>query len=96
MIISTIDEERMLSKVLFFKWDDSNGSSSTEHDRGAGSAVKPVDVVETKVEVKSLVSGLGNTKGKRAAEAAIEGEQTLADDTSRIYGVLYLMIDSAL
>ena len=72
MIISTIDEKRMLSKVEFFKWDDSNSSNNTEHD--AGGAVKPVDGVETKVEGKSLVSGLGNTKGKKAAEVVIEGQ----------------------
>lgn len=82
MIFSNIDDKRMLPKVLYIEWDDSDGSDNTEYDAGARSAVKPVDGVETKVERKSLVSGLGNTKGKKAAEVAIEGEKTLPDDLS--------------
>ena len=42
--------------------------------------MKPVDGGETKAEGKSIAFGLGDTKGKKAAETAKEGEQTLPDD----------------
>ena len=83
LVVSKVDGEKMLPKDLYSKWDDTNSSEAetkTEHGAGAESAVKPVDGVETKVEGKSIVFGPGDTKGKKAAEAAKKGEQTLSDD----------------
>ena len=54
-----------------------------DHDAGAESSVKPVDGVETKAEDKSIVFGSGDTKSKKAAEAAKEGEQTLPESSKR-------------
>ena len=79
LIISKVDGKRMLPKDLYSKWDNRDDSDNTEHDVEAESAVKLVDGVKTKAEGKSTVSGPGNTKGKKAAEAAKEGEQTLPD-----------------
>ena len=84
LVISKVDGKRMLPKDLYSKWDDGDDSEHTEHDAGAESVAKPVDGVETKAEGKSIVSGPGNTKGKKVAEAAKEGEQTLPDDLSPI------------
>ena len=73
----------MPPKDLRSKWDDrdkSEAETNMEHDAGAESTVKPVDGVETKAEGKKIVFGPGDTKCKKAAEAAKEGEQTLPDD----------------
>jgi len=83
LVIWKVDRKQMLPKDLYFKWDDGNKSEAetvTEHDAGAKSAVKPVDGVETKVEGKSVISGLRATKGKEAAKAIGGGEQILSDD----------------
>ncbi|MCJ1241821.1 hypothetical protein MMC14_009827 [Varicellaria rhodocarpa] len=72
LVIWKVDGKKMLPKDLYSKWDgrdNSEAETSTDHDLGAESAVKPVDGVETKAEGKSIVFGLGDTKGK-AAEAA--------------------------
>ena len=73
----------MLPKDLYSKWDDRDKSEAeinTEHDAGAEIAIKPIDEAETKVEGKSIVFDPGDTKGKKAAEAAKKGKQTLPDD----------------
>ena len=59
---------------MYSKWDRNDKSEAetrTEHDTGAESTAKPVDGVGTKA---------GDSKGKKAAEAAKEGEPTLPDD----------------
>ncbi len=83
LVVRKVDGKKMLPKDLYSKWDDRDNSeaeTNTEHDAGGESAVKPVDGVETKAEGKSIGFGPGDTKGKKAAEAAKEGEQTLPDD----------------
>jgi len=83
LVVRKVNGKKMLPKDLYFKWDDRDNSeaeTNTEYDAGAESAVKPVDGVETKAEWKSIVFGPGDTKGKKAAEAAKELEQTLPDD----------------
>ena len=83
LVVLKVDGKKILPKDLYSKWDDRDNSeaeTNTEHDAGAESAVKLVDGVETKVEGKSIVFSPGDTKGKKAAEPAKEGEQTLPDD----------------
>ncbi len=83
LVLRKVDGKKMLPMDLYSKWDDRDNSeakTNTEHDAGAESAAKPVDGVETKAERDSIVFGSGDTKGKKAAEVAKEGEQTLPDD----------------
>ena len=83
LVIWKVDGKKILPKDLYSKWDDRDNSkaeTNTGHDAGAESAAKLVDGVETKAEVKSIVFSPGDTKGKKAAEPAKEGEQTLPDD----------------
>lgn len=74
LVVWKVDGRKFLPKDLYSKWDGNDKSeveTKTEHDTGAESAAKPVDGVETKA---------GDSKGKKAAEAAKEGKQTLPDD----------------
>ena len=83
LVIWKVDGKKILPKDLYSKWDDRDNSkaeTNTGHDAGAESAAKLVDGVETKAEGKSIVFSPGDTKGKKAAEPAKEGEQTLPDD----------------
>ena len=83
LVIWKVDGKRMLPKDLYSKWDvrdSSEAETNTDHDAGAESAVKPVDGVKTKAEGKSIVFRPGDTKGKKAAEGAKEGEQTSHED----------------
>jgi len=83
LVVSKADGEKMLPEDLYSKWDDGNKSEAeinTEHDAGAGSAVKSVDAVTTKEEGKSIVLSPGDTKGKEAAKTAKDGEQRSPDD----------------
>ena len=79
LVISKVEGKMMLPKDLYSKWDDRDESEITELDAGVQRAVKSVNEVETKAEGESIVSGSGNTKGKKAPEA-VKGEQTLPDD----------------
>ena len=83
LVIWKHEGKKMLPKDLYSKWDDRDKSEAginTEHDADAESAVKPVDRVETKAEERGIAFNPGDTKGKKAAEAAKEGEQALPDD----------------
>ncbi|KAL9023586.1 MAG: hypothetical protein Q9196_007109 [Gyalolechia fulgens] len=83
LVFLKFDGEKMLPTDLYSKWDDRDESEAkinTELDADAESAANPVDGVETKAKGKSIVSGPGDTKGKRAVEVAKEGNQALPDD----------------
>ncbi|KAI4253084.1 MAG: hypothetical protein L6R42_007709 [Xanthoria sp. 1 TBL-2021] len=83
LVIWKIEGKKMLPKDLYSKWDkrdDSEAETITEHNAGAESAVKPAGGVETKAEGKLIVHGPGETKGKEAAAAVKEGEQTLPEE----------------
>ncbi|KAL2044112.1 hypothetical protein ABVK25_012458 [Lepraria finkii] len=83
LVVWKVDGKKMLPKDLYSKWDDRDNSeveTNAAHNAGAESTVKPVDGVETKAEGKSIAFSPGDTKGKKAAEPAKEGEQTLPDD----------------
>ena len=73
LVVWKFDVKKMLPKDLYSKWDERDKSEAeinTEHDADTESAVKPVDGVETKAKGKCIVFGPGDTKGKKATEAA--------------------------
>ena len=75
LIISKVDGKKMLPRDLYSKWDDEKvgeAEASTKLDAGAENAIKPSDGLEAKAKGKSIVPGLGNTKGKKAVEVAEE------------------------
>ena len=78
LVVSKVEGKKMLPKDLYSKWDDGGnprGKTNTENDAGAEGAVKSVDEAETKAEGKSTVFGPGDSKGRKAAETAKEGER---------------------
>jgi hypothetical protein len=82
LVIRKVTGKKMLPKDLYSKWDDrdnTEGKTKTGRGPGAESAGKPADEVETEAEGKCVGDGPADAKGKKAAEAAKEGEQTLPE-----------------
>ena len=72
----------MLPLNLYSRWDKNGipeADTNMKQDAGAESAEKPLDGVTTKAEEMSIISGLENTKGKKASEVAEEEEPALPD-----------------
>lgn len=83
LVVRKVNGKKILPKNLYSKWDDRDNSkaeTNTEYNAGGKSTIKPIDGVETKAEGKNIRFVPGDTKGKKAAEVAKKGEQTLPND----------------
>ena len=84
LVVWKADGKKMLPLDLYSKWD-SKGTPESEtnmkHDADTESAAKPRGGVKSETEGKSIVSGPGDARGKKATKVAKGEEQVLPDST---------------